>query len=109
MVDYNQSLSSVAEALHRGRALDERGLLWIEEPIRHDDYASYKVISRELKTPHPLGENFNGPEAVLEASESVGQRLYYGRRGADWRRHRLAAAAGIAAASGIEMSSHLMP
>lgn len=109
MVDYNQSLSSVAEALHRGRALDDCGLLWIEEPIRHDDYASYKVISRELKTPIQLGENFNGPEAVLEASKASASDYIMAdvaRIGGvtGWLR-----AAGIAAASGIEMSSHLMP
>src|SRR5438128_2734501 len=37
MVDYNQALSRVA-ALERGRALDEEGIYWLEEPIRHDDY-----------------------------------------------------------------------
>jgi len=109
MVDYNQSLSSVAEAVHRGRALDDCGLLWIEEPIRHDDYASYKVISRELKTPIQLGENFNGPEAVLEASKASASDYIMAdvaRIGGvtGWLQ-----AAGIAAASGIEMSSHLMP
>ncbi len=39
MVDYNQALSLV-EALERGRALDAEGnIYWLEEPIRHDDYA----------------------------------------------------------------------
>src|SRR3954471_229756 len=38
MVDYNQALT-VAEALQRGRALDQEGVYWLEEPIRHDDYA----------------------------------------------------------------------
>ena len=38
MVDYNQALS-VAEALERGRALDRENIAWLEEPIRHDDYA----------------------------------------------------------------------
>jgi mandelate racemase len=52
MVDYNQSLSP-AEAIHRGRALDDCGLLWIEEPIRHDDYESYKAISRDFENAHP--------------------------------------------------------
>ena len=40
MVDYNQALS-LAEALERGRALDAEGVYWLEEPIRHDDYAGY--------------------------------------------------------------------
>ena len=38
MVDYNQALS-LAQALERGRALDQEGIYWLEEPIRHDDYA----------------------------------------------------------------------
>src|SRR3954471_17502290 len=35
MVDFNQALT-VAEALRRGRALDDEEVYWIEEPIRHD-------------------------------------------------------------------------
>src|SRR5215469_9176326 len=66
MVDYNQALSR-SEALHRGMALDDCGLLWIEEPIRHDDYKGHKAISRALKTPIQIGENFNGPEAAQVA------------------------------------------
>src|SRR5258705_2477861 len=38
MVDYNQALS-VPDALERGRALEQENVYWIEEPIRHDDYA----------------------------------------------------------------------
>ena len=38
MCDFNQRLS-VNEAILRGRMLDDEGLYWIEEPVRHDDYA----------------------------------------------------------------------
>ena len=39
MVDFNQALS-VAEAIKRGRMIDdEGGVHWIEEPIRADDFA----------------------------------------------------------------------
>ncbi len=58
MVDYNQALS-LAEALERGRALDGEGIYWLEEPIRHDDYAGYATLVRELKTPIQIGENFS--------------------------------------------------
>ena len=34
MADYNQALT-LEEALHRGRILDDEGLAWIVEPIRH--------------------------------------------------------------------------
>ncbi|HEY5675440.1 MAG TPA: enolase C-terminal domain-like protein [Myxococcales bacterium] len=108
MVDYNQALT-VAEALHRGRALDGEGVYWIEEPIRHDDYQGSATLARELRTPLQIGENFSLPWAMEEAlraracdyvmpdAERIG-----GVTG--WQR-----AAALAAASGVEMSSHLFP
>jgi mandelate racemase len=108
MVDYNQALS-VDEALERGRALDERGLLWIEEPIRHDDYRGAARLAEALETPIQIGENFSLPHAMEEAlalgacdyvmpdAERIG-----GVTG--WRR-----AAALAQARGIPMSSHLFP
>ena len=50
MVDYNQALS-LTQALERGRALDQEGIYWLEEPIRHDDYAGNATLVRELATP----------------------------------------------------------
>src|SRR5260370_9883206 len=58
MVDYNQALS-LAQALERGRALDQEGIFWLEEPIRHDDYAGDATLVRELETPFHIGENFS--------------------------------------------------
>src|SRR6516162_9382050 len=65
-VDFNQALT-VAEAIRRGRVLQSEGIAWLEEPIRHDDYAGSAAIARELSVPVQIGENFNGPEAMLEA------------------------------------------
>ena len=45
------------EGIPRGRALDHEGLYWIEEPIRHDDYAGSAKICAEVKTPIQIGEN----------------------------------------------------
>jgi mandelate racemase len=108
MVDYNQSLSR-AEALQRGKALDDYNLLWIEELIQHDDYESYGAIARSLKTPIQLGENFNGPEAALLAIRAFASDYIMpdvARIGGvtGWMH-----VAGIAAAAGTELSSHLMP
>ena len=58
MVDYNQALG-LDDALARGRALDREGLAWLEEPIRHDDYAGAALIARELAVPVQIGENFS--------------------------------------------------
>jgi mandelate racemase len=107
-VDYNQALT-VAEALRRGRALESEGISWLEEPIRHDDYAGNAAIARTLAVPVQIGENFNGPEAMAEAL-SAGACDYVmpdaSRIGgvSGWIQ-----AAGIAAAHRVEMSSHLFP
>ena len=108
MVDYNQALST-AEAIRRGRALEAQGIAWLEEPIRHDDYRGNAKIARTLDLPLQIGENFNGPEAMADAL-TAGACDYVmpdvGRIGGvtGWMQ-----AAGMAAAHGIEMSSHLVP
>ena len=108
MVDYNQALSR-AEALRRGRALQDEGVYWLEEPIRHDDYAGHAAIARDLALPVQIGENFDGPKALADAL-SAGACDYVmpdvARIGGvtGWMQ-----AAGLAAARGIEMSSHLFP
>ncbi|MFN6951641.1 MAG: enolase C-terminal domain-like protein, partial [Albidovulum sp.] len=60
MVDYNQALLPT-EAILRGRAIEDQGVVWLEEPIRHDDYPGNARIARELTIPIQIGENFNGP------------------------------------------------
>jgi mandelate racemase len=108
MADYNQALT-VAEALLRGRALDQEGLAWIEEPIRHDDYAGNATLARELTTPIQIGENFDGPYAMADAIAA---------HACDYAMPDVARiggvsgwleAAALAQAAGIEMSSHLYP
>jgi mandelate racemase len=108
MVDFNQALT-VAEALRRGRALDSEGVYWIEEPIRHDDYAGAALLARELATPIQIGENFSGPRAMADAlaasaCDYVMPDLERIGGVTGWQR-----AAGFAAARDIEMSSHLFP
>ena len=108
MVDYNQALG-LAQALERGRALDGEHVYWLEEPIRHDDYAGYATLVRELKTPIQIGENFSESSAMA-AALAAGAADYVmpdlerigGVTG--WLR-----AAALAATSRIEMSSHLYP
>jgi mandelate racemase len=108
MVDYNQALS-LTEALMRGRSLQQEGVYWLEEPIRHDDYRGNATIARALSLPLQIGENFNGPEAMLdalaaEACDFVMPDLARIGGITGWLE-----AAGIAAARGIAMSSHLFP
>lgn len=108
MADYNQALS-VDDALRRGRALDAEGLAWIEEPIRHDDYAGCALIARTLETPIQIGENFVGAHPMESAIAADSADLMMpdlirigGVTG--WRQ-----AASLAAAKSIKLSSHLFP
>jgi mandelate racemase len=106
MVDYNQALD-VDQALMRGRALDREGLAWLEEPIRHDDYAGAALIARELSVPVQIGENFSllaAMQAALNAKACDLVMPDLERIGGvtGWRQ-----AAAFAAKRKIRMSSHL--
>jgi len=109
MVDFNQALTA-AEAVRRGRMIDEEGgVLWIEEPVRADDFAGCAKVAREVATPIQIGENFMGPEQMAQAIAAGccdyvmpdAQRIG-GVTG--WMR-----AAALAQGAGVEMSSHLFP
>ena len=108
MVDYNQALGA-DEALERGRALDREGLAWLEEPIRHDDYAGAAMLKRELTLPIQIGENFSlvsGMQTALDADccDLVMPDLERIGGVTGWL-----AAAKLAASRGLKMSSHLYP
>ncbi|MBL8347820.1 MAG: mandelate racemase [Rubrivivax sp.] len=108
MVDYNQALTPT-EAVRRGLALQAEGIAWLEEPIRHDDYRGNAHVARCLDVPVQIGENFNGPEAMAEAVAAGACDLVMpdvGRIGGvtGWMQ-----AAAMAAAHGLQMSSHLVP
>ena len=75
MVDFNQGLS-VAEAVKRGRMIDdEGGVAWIEEPVRADDFAGCAKVAREVATPIQIGENFMGPEQMEIGRASCRERV----------------------------------
>ena len=108
MCDFNQSLP-VGEAVLRGRALDDEGLYWIEEPICHDDYSSCARVAAEVATPIQIGENLRSTLEFQKAIEAGAADFYMpdvqrigGVTG--WLR-----AAALAQAHGLDMSSHLFP
>ena len=108
MCDYNQSLTGT-EAVRRCRMLDDEGLLWIEEPVRHDDYAGCAAIAAQIKTAIQIGENFESAFSMqtslsLRASDYVMPDVQRIGGVTGWMR-----AAALAHAAGIEMSSHLFP
>lgn len=59
-VDANQSLTA-AEAIRRGRAFDEMGCLWWEEPIPADDIDGYAQLADALDMAVATGENLYTP------------------------------------------------
>ena len=108
MSDYNQALSPNA-ARQRCRQLDDEGLAWIEEPVRHDDYATSAELAALLRTPVQIGENFTGPRAMSaalqhRASDLVMPDLERIGGVSGWLH-----AAALADAAGTEMSSHIYP
>ena len=108
MVDYNQSLSPV-EAIERLRILDDKGLLWVEEPTLAHDYAGHAAIAREVRTPIQCGENWWGTrdlQHALDAGASDYLMLDVMKIGGvtGWCR-----GASMAHARGLPVSSHLWP
>jgi mandelate racemase len=108
MADFNQALSPL-EALRRCLALDDEGLAWIEEPVRHDDFSTYARLRARLRTPLQIGENFQGTAAMAHALSQGCSDLAMpdverigGVTG--WLE-----AAALASVHGVALSSHLMP
>ncbi len=108
MIDYNQSLSP-QQARLRCRALDDEGLLWIEEPVGADDYLTHAELAATLTTPIQLGENFNSTDEMrnalaLRAMDYVMPDPQFIRGVSGWLE-----AAALARSAQMECSSHLFP
>jgi mandelate racemase len=108
MTDFNQS-QTVNEAIRRGRILDDEGLYWIEEPIRHDNYAGCAKIAAEIATPIQIGENLLNTGEFQKAIDAEAAEFYMPdvqRIGgvSGWMR-----AAALAQVHNLDMSSHLFP
>lgn len=107
-VDYNQALAP-DEAIRRGRALQAEGAYWLEEPVRHDDYAGCARVANALALPVQIGENFSQVHDMEQALAAGACDLVMpdlDRIGGvtGWRQ-----AAALAQARGLPMSSHLYP
>lgn len=106
--DFNQGLSHGA-AKERLSGLDGAGLAWFEEPIPYHEFDNCADLTRRLRTPVILGENFHGPrdlQAALarRACDLVMPDLMRIGGVTGWLR-----AAAIADAYGAKLSSHLFP
>jgi mandelate racemase len=108
MVDFDQALT-FSDAMQYALALDDEGIYWIEEPIRHNDYRHMAWIAQAARTPIQIGGDFTGlapMAAALEAAASDYVMLELDRIGGvtGWQR-----AAGLASGYDREVSSHLFP
>jgi len=108
MVDFNQGLT-LGDAIRRCHALDELGLYWFEEPTTYNNLEGYAQLAAELRTPLQLGENFYGPcelyRAIsMRAGDYVMPDMMRIGGVSGWLR-----SVPIAAAAGIEVSTHLYP
>lgn len=72
MIDANQQWDRDT-ALRFGRAVDELGLTWIEEPLNCHDYAGHAWLNARLDTPIATGEMLSSSESLrqLIAHDSV--------------------------------------
>jgi len=69
MVDINESWSP-ARARRGGRALQEAGIAWLEDPVHHLDVAGLAELRRQLEVPIAAGEHLYHVDAfrtLLEA------------------------------------------
>jgi mandelate racemase len=108
LVDYNQSLD-ITSAIARVSALDDLGLVWVEEPVTADDYNGHARIAAAVKTPIQIGENMWSPmdfEKAIAAGYADGIMLDVMKIGGvtGWMK-----AAALAEIHGIRVSSHLFP
>ena len=78
MTDFNQG-RTLGSALDRCHALDDRGLVWFEEPIAYNDIAGHARLAADLKTPVQLGENFYGPRGAARSADGERRRLRHAR------------------------------
>ncbi len=108
MVDFNQSLN-LNEAIKRCQSLDQEGLYWIEDPIRHDNYEGFAKIAAEIGTPLQIGENMINTYEMQRAIDLMAADYYMpdvqrigGVTG--WLE-----AASLAHVNDIGLSSHLFP
>src|SRR5690606_35193882 len=68
LVDMNWGWT-VDETIERGRAMQEYGLYWIEDPIPADDIDGLAEVARALQTPIAAGETYDSAAQFRAALE----------------------------------------
>ena len=108
MVDINETWSPT-QARGGGRALQEAGIAWLEDPVHHLDLAALAELRRELQVPVAGGEHvyhLDGFRALLEARGVDVLILDLARVGGvtPWRK-----VAALAQAHRVPVCGHVVP
>jgi len=108
MVDATESWS-LTRARHTGRALQDAGIAWLEDPVHHLDVAGLATLRRRLDVPIAAGEHLyhlDAFRALLEARAVDVLILDLARVGGvtPWRK-----IAAIAHAHRIPVCGHVVP
>jgi mandelate racemase len=75
MVDVNQAWS-VDVAIQAAQALEDVGLIWIEEPTDAQDHAGQARLARELRTPVAAGETLWGRRGFTQLLAAGGVDVF---------------------------------
>jgi len=108
MVDINECWSQT-QARRGGRALQDAGIAWLEDPVHHLDVAGLADLRRELQAPIAAGEHIyhlDGFRTLLEARAVDVVILDLARVGGvtPWRK-----IAAIAQAHRVPVCGHVVP
>lgn len=100
---------SVAQAIRTGKALQEAGVVWIEDPVSHTDIVGMARVAAALDVPVATGEHLYQIAdftRLLEARGTGVALLDLGRVGGvtPWRH-----IASLAHGFGVEVGGHVLP
>jgi L-alanine-DL-glutamate epimerase-like enolase superfamily enzyme len=71
MADVNQGLS-VDDAIHLGKALEEYDLVWLEEPVKANDYKGHAQVKEQVSVPIASCENEYSIKGIHEMLKAKG-------------------------------------
>lgn len=108
MVDATETWT-VTRAIRTGKALQEAGVVWIEDPVSHTDIAGMARVAGSLDVPVATGEHLYGISdftRLLEARATGVALIDLGRIGGvtPWRH-----VASMAHGFGVQVGGHVLP
>lgn len=107
LVDPNQAFT-VPEAIGRAHHYADWGVGWLEEPVRADDLAGHAAVGRACqRLPIQRGENDWGPDGIARSLAAGASALIMPDANKVGGVTGWMAAAALAEAAGVPVSSHL--